>query len=90
MNPTATHINIGAVRSVVLDFAHAGDVLPMHSHNEDSAHLVAVMRGVIVCRGEGWEQRIPAPEIHDLPPGAHEIEAAEDGTRIWNVVKAVP
>lgn len=92
MNPVAKSLNVEAVRSTVYTFASAGDVLPMHEHTADTAHLTAVMRGSVVCRGPdgAWERTLEWPSIHRLPPGAHEIEALEPDTMIWNVVMAAP
>jgi FtsP/CotA-like multicopper oxidase with cupredoxin domain len=93
MTPKLTQINVGAITSAVYDFANAGDVLPMHDHTPASEHLTAVMRGAAVCRGPGtppaWAKDLASPGIYDLPAGAHEIEATQPNTRIWNVVKGV-
>jgi quercetin dioxygenase-like cupin family protein len=81
-------ITSGNLTGAVYDFEVAGDVLPMHIHNELTAHITIVARGSIKMRGVDWERDYQSGAVLDCPPGqAHEFVALEDNTRIVNIIK---
>ena len=66
----------------------AGDILPKHNHDENSAHITIVARGKIKAYSHDWEQEITAGQLVDFRPGEpHELMALEDSTRIFNIIK---
>jgi len=80
----------GGLTGVIYDFEIAGDVLPMHTHDEDTAHLTIVARGAVRAHGTGWERELHAGAVLDFPAGQqHEFVALADNTRIVNVTKKV-
>lgn len=80
-------VTFGDLTGTVYDFAK-GEGLPMHSHDESTIHLTFVVRGRIIARGEGWESTHTAGQLVDFQAGEpHEITAAEDDTRIVNLLK---
>ena len=77
------------IKGVIYDFAEAGDILPMHDHTPWTEHITVMVDGAVEIRGpdRAWERTARHRDAIDLPPGAHEIEALEPGTRILNIVK---
>jgi quercetin dioxygenase-like cupin family protein len=75
---------------VIYDFEVAGDVLPMHNHDETNAHITVVARGSVKASGEGWERIFKSGAIIAFPANQpHEFVALEDQTRIVNITKKV-
>lgn len=80
--------NLGDLRGAIYEFGVAGDVLPKHNHDENSAHITIVARGKLKAYSHDWEQEATAGQILDFRPGEpHELMALEDNTRIINIVK---
>lgn len=78
----------GDLRGVIFDFQKAGDVLPKHTHDENSVHVTIVARGKIKAYSHDWEKEGVAGQLLDFRPNEpHEIMALEDNTRIFNIVK---
>ena len=81
-------ITAGNLSGAVFDFEVAGDILPMHIHNESTAHITIVARGSMKMRGIDWERNYECGAILDCPAGqAHEFVALEDNTRLVNIIK---
>lgn len=90
MTPKLTLLTPGKLAVSVYDFASPGDVLPMHNHDEATAHITLVMKGSVLVRTPDKSSVYVVPDILDFPAGEpHEFEAVEAGTRIANVVKGV-
>lgn len=88
--PLLKVLNVGTLAMSVLDFAAAGDVLPMHVHDEATAHVTLVQRGAVRVRSGGSAMIFGAGDIIDTHPGQpHEFEALEPNTRITNIVKGI-
>ena len=87
-SPKPTTFERGAVQGIVLDFAEAGDVLPMHDHELGKGHVTIVARGSCLIRySDGRPEEKHALGAVVDPDFPHEIEALEAGTRIVNVQK---
>jgi quercetin dioxygenase-like cupin family protein len=79
---------LGDIRGVMYDFPFAGDILPKHNHDENSAHITIVARGKLKAYSHDWEQTAVAGQLLDFRPNEpHELMALEDNTRIFNIVK---
>jgi len=79
---------IGRLSGSVYDFEIAGDMLPMHEHDEVSNHVTVVARGSFRVRGSGWEQTLFAGDFIDFEPhDPHEFVAIEDRSRLVNFRK---
>jgi quercetin dioxygenase-like cupin family protein len=69
------------------DFAEPGDVLPMHDHDETTAHDTLVARGGLRVSGPGWERLLAPGDFVKFKPGnPHELQATERNTRILNIL----
>jgi quercetin dioxygenase-like cupin family protein len=80
--------NLGSIRGAMYDFEKAGDILPKHNHNEDTAHITIVARGKLKAYSHDWELEAVAGQLLDFPAGQpHELMALEDNTRIYNILK---
>lgn len=75
-------------------FEKAGDVLPAHTHTEESNHITALLYGSLRCMGHS---RYEGAVIRAQPGGTivnwkagepHGFVALEDGTTIMNLAKA--
>jgi len=81
-------MQIGSVKGAIYTFEKTGDILPMHSHDDTSAHLTIVARGKIKARGNNWEAEYSAGSVIDFPADqSHEFIALEDNSRIVNIIK---
>jgi len=79
---------LGDIKGLIFDFELAGDVLPKHNHDEESAHVTIVTRGKIKAYSHDWEIEADAGSVVDFRAGEpHEIMAVEDNTRIINILK---
>jgi quercetin dioxygenase-like cupin family protein len=84
------NLSAASLTGVIYDFEVAGDVLPMHNHDETNAHITIVARGSVKASGEGWERVFKSGAIIDFPANQpHEFVALEDQTRIVNITKKV-
>jgi quercetin dioxygenase-like cupin family protein len=84
----ATPLALGQLRGTIYDFLDAGDVLPMHQHDETSIHITIVARGRFHCRGHRWERICGAGDVLDWQPhNPHEFVAIDAGSRLVNVAK---
>lgn len=82
-------LNIGALRGSVYTFEQVGDKLPMHSHDDGTAHITVVARGRVRCHNEVWSVEGAAGDVWDLDAGQHEFIALEANSRIVNIIKGV-
>jgi quercetin dioxygenase-like cupin family protein len=88
MSLLSNPLQAGNLTGTVYTFEKAGDVLPMHTHVEGTAHITIVARGKIKIHGNGWEMEKSAGAVIDFPPNqSHEFIALEDNSRIVNIVK---
>jgi quercetin dioxygenase-like cupin family protein len=83
-----TIAGVGDLVVFMYTFEDAGDVLPKHDHDEDTAHITIVARGKIKVRGEDWLiEAVPGQLVNFPAHQPHEIVALEPSTRIFNIVK---
>jgi len=88
MSLLSSPLSAGRLSGAVYTFEKAGDVLAMHTHDEESVHITIVARGKIKVSGNGWEMEKSAGAVIDFPPNqAHEFVALEDNSRIVNIQK---
>lgn len=81
-------LSAGSLNGVVYTFEEAGDVLPMHTHQEGNAHITIVARGRIKAHGNEWSAEYGAGSVIDFPANqSHEFIALEDNSRIVNIIK---
>jgi quercetin dioxygenase-like cupin family protein len=72
----------------VYDFPEAGDVLPRHTHTQDTAHITIVSKGKVRVTSGAWTQDIECGKVLDLPANQeHEFIAVEPNSQIVNIVK---
>jgi quercetin dioxygenase-like cupin family protein len=66
-----------------------GEGLPLHDHDEATAHVTIVAKGSVTISGPSIEtQTLVAGNVYDFPARSpHEIIALEDGTVIVNIPK---
>jgi len=90
-NSIVTNVEIGSLRLSVHDFATPGDILPMHVHDENTAHITLIQSGAVLVRTPEKTATYCVPDILDFPAHEpHEFEALEPNTRITNIVKRMP
>jgi len=83
-----TPLTAGKLSGVVYTFEVAGDVLPMHTHDDTTAHLTIVARGRVKAHGDDWSAEFGAGSVIDFPANqSHEFIALEDNSRIVNIIK---
>jgi quercetin dioxygenase-like cupin family protein len=88
MSLLSTGLVAGKLSGVVYTFEQVGDVLPMHTHDEMTAHLTIVARGRIKAHGNEWSAEFGAGSVIDFPANqSHEFIALEDNSRIVNIIK---
>lgn len=80
--------SLGKLGVTIMDFEEAGDVLPLHLHDESNNHITVVGRGSFRAHGPGWERILKPGDVVDWPANQpHEFVALEPGSRIVNIVK---
>jgi len=78
----------GNLVGTVYDFPEAGDVLPMHQHDEVGNHISVVSKGSFRAHGDGWDMTLVTGNVVDWPANqAHEFIALEPDSRLINIVK---
>ena len=88
MSLLSSPLAAGKLAGTIYTFEKAGDILAMHTHDEESVHITIVARGKVKVSGEGWEMEKSAGAVIDFPPNqAHEFIALEDNSRIVNIQK---
>jgi quercetin dioxygenase-like cupin family protein len=88
MSLLSTGLVAGKLSGVVYTFEQVGDVLPMHIHDEMTAHLTIVARGRVKAHGNEWSAEYGAGSVIDFPANqSHEFIALEDNSRIINIIK---
>jgi quercetin dioxygenase-like cupin family protein len=81
-------VKFGSLMLGVYDSDQVGDILPMHSHEEDTIHITIVARGSFKVRGDDWEMISKAGDIIDWRVGqSHELETLEPNSRFINIPK---
>jgi quercetin dioxygenase-like cupin family protein len=86
----AKMIEFGSLRGTIYDANNTDDILPMHSHDEDTVHITIIARGSFKVHGDGWEMTAKAGDVIDWKVGqAHELIALEPNSRFVNIRKGV-
>ena len=81
-------IAFGNLTGMMYDYPEAGDVLPMHTHDETNNHISIVAKGSFKAHGDGWEMTLVAGNVVDWPANqAHEFIALEPHSRLVNIQK---
>jgi len=89
-------LNVGSIRGAVYTLEHAGDVFPVHVHQDSDVHITIVAHGRIRCTGrheiEGKILEASAGgTVVDWNAGEpHGFIAETDGATLINIVKASP
>ena len=79
----------GNLVGAIYDFSEANDVLPMHTHDDTTAHITIVSKGSFKAHGIGWEKTLVSGNVVDFPAyQSHEFIALEPGSRLVNIVKS--
>jgi len=82
------NLSAANLSGTIYDFEVTGDILPIHNHDENTAHVTIVARGSVKASGEGWERVLKSGAVIDFPANQpHEFVALEDNTRIVNITK---
>jgi quercetin dioxygenase-like cupin family protein len=85
---TPIPIAFGKLRGAIYDFPEAGDILPMHSHDDMSAHITVVAKGKVKVTAGDWVYEAESGKVIDLPANQeHEFIALEPNSRIVNIIK---
>jgi len=80
--------HFGNLSGTLFTFKEAGDLLPMHNHDENTVHITFILDGSFKVRGETWEFEAKAGKFIDWQAGqAHELIALEPNSRFLNIVK---
>ena len=88
MSLLSTQLATGNLNGTVYTFEEVGDVLPMHNHDEMTAHLTIVARGRIKAHGDDWSAEFGAGSVIDFQANqSHEFIALEENSRIVNIIK---
>ena len=83
-----TSFKAGKLSGTVHDFEMAGDLLPMHEHDERTNHVTVVARGSFRVHGQNWERILTAGDFVDFEPyDPHEFIALEPRSRLVNILK---
>lgn len=83
-----SNADIGDLRITMYTFEYAGDILPKHVHTENDVHVTIVARGKLRAYSHDWSIEASAGQMLNFRVGEpHELQALEDNTRIFNVVK---
>ncbi len=78
----------GKLQIAIYDFPNAGDILPRHTHTNETAHITIVAKGKIRVTAGNWTQDVECGKVLDLPANQeHEFIAIENESRIVNIVK---
>ena len=79
----------GKLDLTIYDAKQEGEILPMHSHEEDAIHSTIVARGSFKAHGDCWEMVAKAGDVIDWRVGQnHELIALEPNSRFINIMKA--
>ena len=78
---------LGQLQLTIYTFEKAGDILPMHFHDEDSTHITFIGAGQMRCTNGVWTKEGGIGEMWDFDAGSHEFEALTDGAKIYNIRK---
>ena len=83
--------NFGKLQGIVYEFPEINDVLPMHTHDENTVHITIISRGSFRAHnGKDWDITIKAGDVVDFEPNEqHEFIALEPNSRIVNIIKGV-
>lgn len=82
--------NFGKLQGTIYDFPEVNDILPMHTHNEETSHITIVSKGSFRAHGLAFDITIKAGDVVDFEPNQpHEFVALEPNSRIVNIVKGV-
>jgi len=81
-------VTFGKLNGTIYDAEAAGDLLPMHDHDESTVHITIVARGSFKIHGDDWEMTAKAGDVIDWKVGqAHELIALEPNSRFMNIQK---
>lgn len=83
-------LRYGDLTGIFYFFAKAGEKLPEHVHTEDNTHITIVTNGSVRAYNSTWSVTATAGQILDFEAGfPHTIEALEDNTKVFNVLKRI-
>ena len=81
-------INYGKLVTSIYDAPEVGDILLMHSHEEDSTHITIIARGSFRAHGDGWDIVVKEGDVLDWQAHQnHELIALEPNSRFVNIIK---
>jgi quercetin dioxygenase-like cupin family protein len=84
----AKRFEFGKLNGSVYDFPEAGDILPMHTHDDATAHITIVAKGKMQITVNAVAQEYECGKVIDLPANQeHEFVALEPNSRIVNIQK---
>lgn len=88
--PALTTVERGRVSLLIYDFAFPGDELPLHTHDEGTAHITIVLRGSFIIIQPGLPPvDARAGDIYEFVAGQpHAIVAQEADSRLVNQITA--
>ena len=87
-NVTPKPFRFGIIAGSIYDFPKAGDVLPLHGHDESTQHITIVAKGAIRVVTPVFDQILEAGAMIDFPAlQTHEFTATQDDSRIINIQK---
>lgn len=89
--PALTTVERGRVSLLIYDFAFPGDELPLHTHDEGTAHITIVLRGSFIIIQPGLPPvAASAGDIYEFIAGQpHAIIAQEVDSRLINQLTLV-
>lgn len=78
----------GNLHGTIITFEEAGDILPLHLHDDATSHICIVVTGKVKVYNNRWNIEASQGQILDLLDNEpHEIQALESNTKIINIIK---
>lgn len=63
--PSVQAAQMGDLNALIYDYENPGDILPMHNHDEATAHIVIVAKGSVVILVQNPADGQVASEYHE-------------------------
>jgi len=83
-------LRLGSLVGTIYDFPFVGDVLPMHSHDENNVHISIIARGSFRAHGNGWDRTLNCGDVVDWKANdPHEFISLEPDSRMVNIQRGI-
>jgi quercetin dioxygenase-like cupin family protein len=83
-------LRLGSLVGTIYDFPFVGDVLPMHSHDENNVHISIIARGSFRAHGNGLDRTLNCGDVVDWKANdPHEFISLEPDSRMVNIQRGI-